>query len=134
MKSNKLFVADCNTCVYCNLTEDKQNEIYLKTNDKPNHRCLLFNKRIIHNCRKDGYLYPCSECGGWEFISKDTSSLISPYIKEILLNAIKKEYRLQESFNDNHEDKLRELKEFYESLTGEYLDTNTFWTNSKYLE
>jgi hypothetical protein len=134
MKENKLFIKDCNTCIHCNLTEDEQNKIYKKTKDKPNHICLLFNKRILHRCRQNGYLYPCNECGGWEYINKDISNLITPYIKETILRAIKKEYELQSSFSDGHEDKLRELKEFYESLTGEYLDTNTFWTNSKYLE
>lgn len=130
MKDNKLFIEDCNTCIHCNLTEDEQNKI----KDKPDHKCLLFNKRIIHNCRQDGYLYPCNECGGWEYINKDIANTITPYLKETILHAIKKEYKLQESFNCNHEDKLEELKEYYEALTGEYLDTNTFWTNSKYLE
>jgi hypothetical protein len=132
MKENKRFISDCNCCVQCNLTEEEQNKTYLDKGRKPDHECILHNKRLFHRNQENGHLYPCKECGGWDYVHKDIANVITPYIKQRLEHALKKECELQIALNNA--DKLSECKEALNALTGEIPNMNDLWSNSRYCE
>ena len=56
---------DCNNCIYININEDQQNEIYKNTGNKPDHICTKYNKRLFHFARTKEHssvIYPLEEC------------------------------------------------------------------------
>lgn len=59
-------IIDCNNCGHLNITEEEQQKMFLSTEYKYPHRCLLYNKPVKHNCMTvrdhDSRLYPCEEC------------------------------------------------------------------------
>ena len=57
---------DCNNCEYLNITEQKQNEIFKLTGNKPNHICNKYQTRVYHNTFSFKFphnkIYPCEQC------------------------------------------------------------------------
>ena len=61
-KEDKVFT--CNDCFYINITEEEQHELRADGRSYVNHKCLRYNKRIIHRCQDGNMIYPCEECKG----------------------------------------------------------------------
>lgn len=61
---------DCNDCRHLNITEKEQ------TDNKENHICLKYNKRVFHNSymirENTEKLYPCWNCWNDSYINYET--------------------------------------------------------------
>ncbi len=56
---------DCNDCIYININEDEQNEIFKNTLEKPAHICKKYNKRLFHfsnSIKHSPTIKPLDEC------------------------------------------------------------------------
>ena len=62
-------VYDCNGCVWLNITEEQQEQLYREQRRSIDHICQYYNRRVVHrgpiqkhNPLYDARLYPCVEC------------------------------------------------------------------------
>lgn len=55
---------DCNYCRWLNITEEEQDNVYIRTLFNE-HACMLYGKRLYHKnsaTLHDPYICPCDEC------------------------------------------------------------------------